>query len=77
MNDISRRIEADLRAMQDMKFREFHLGLIPNVAQERVIGVRTPRIRAYARDLSASPDGAAFMADLPIPIMKWTICTPV
>lgn len=67
MNDISRRIEADLRAMQDVKFREFHLGLIPNVAQERIIGVRTPCIRAYARDLSASPDGAAFMAELPHP----------
>lgn len=67
MNDISRKIEADLRTAQDMKFREFHLALIPTVAPDRVIGVRTPYIRTYARALFASPDCAAFMADLPHP----------
>ena len=67
MNNVSRKIEADLRAAQDVQFREFHLSLIPTVADDRIIGVRTPRIRAYARDLSASPDCAAFMADLPHP----------
>ena len=68
MNDVSRKIEADLRAMRDAKFREFHMRLIPNAARDRIIGVRTPRIRAYARDLFASPDCAIFMGDLPHPL---------
>ena len=50
-------IQAELFALCDGKYGDFNAKLIPNIARRRVIGVRTPRIRAYARDLSASPDG--------------------
>lgn len=67
MNEITREIEAVLKAKQDAEYREFTARLTPTVAYERIIGVRMPEIRAYARELYRSPDCAAFMADLPHP----------
>lgn len=42
-------IRARLMELQDLKYREFHSGLSPNV--EHIIGVRVPLVRAYAREL--------------------------
>ncbi len=67
MNDITRKIEADLMAKQDAKYREFTARLTPTVAYDHIIGVRMPEIRAYARDLYKSADCAAFMSNLPHP----------
>ena len=47
-------IESRLFELQDLKFRAFHAGLMPTVAKETVIGVRTPELRKYLLNLSDS-----------------------
>lgn len=59
------RIRARLFALRDEKIRAFNAKLIPTLEPGRFIGVRTPALRALAKELSGTPDAAAFMADLP------------
>ena len=37
--------------MQDLKYKEFHQRLIPNIDPDTVIGVRMPALRIYAKEL--------------------------
>ena len=55
----------DLFALQDPDYKAFHQKLIPNVDPDLVIGVRTPQLRAYARNMFRSPDRDAFLNALP------------
>ena len=47
-------METLLKAHQDSKYREMQLRLIPNIAPERILGVRTPALRAMAKALPDS-----------------------
>ena len=58
-------IEGRLLAMQDMDYRAFHCRLMPTVDPDRVIGVRTPALRALARELFGTPEAEVFRSDLP------------
>ena len=60
-------LRAALFAMQDENYRDFHAKLIPNVDKETIIGVRVPRMRAYAKALwKQAPETArAFLEALP------------
>lgn len=58
-------IQRDLFAMQDEAYRDFHSKLVPTLDKQRIIGVRTPMLRRYARQLASRDDCAAFLADLP------------
>lgn len=58
-------IRAELFRNRDTEYRAFQCKLIPTVAQERVIGVRTPVLRKLAKDLSGKGDTAAFLNNLP------------
>ena len=40
-----------LFAMQDVQYRDFQCKLIPNVPSDLFIGIRTPELRKYAREL--------------------------
>ena len=40
-----------LLAMQDVQYRDFQCKLIPNVPSDLFIGIRTPDLRKYAREL--------------------------
>ena len=44
-------IQKRLRDMQDEKYADFQAALIPGKERERTIGVRTPQLRAYAKEL--------------------------
>ena len=61
------KIREQLQAMQDPAYRDFQAKLIPSVAKETVIGVRTPLLRAYAKKLcKEEPQTAAcFLQGLP------------
>lgn len=62
MTDIQNR----LASLADPEFRSFHIKLIPTVKPERVIGVRTPAVRALAKEIMSEPDNCrAFLDDLP------------
>ncbi len=58
-------IQERLFAMQDAKYRDFQAKLMPTVQRDRIIGVRTPLLRAYARTLRQTPEAAAFLQALP------------
>ena len=51
--------------MQDETYRSFQASLIPELKAERMIGVRTPELRAYAKELLASGDYTDFISTLP------------
>ena len=62
---IVREIEEELFRLRDEGYREFQGKLIPNMAPERMIGVRTPALRAYAKALGKRPEIDGFLQALP------------
>lgn len=58
-------IVRELFAMQDCRYRDFHAKLIPNISPDKIIGVRTPELRKYARELAKRPEAKAFLEELP------------
>lgn len=62
---ITEEIREELFRLQDIKYRDFQGKLIPTVAPDTVIGVRTPELRKYAKELLKREDIADFLNDLP------------
>lgn len=58
-------IRKELFRLQDEKYRDFQGKLIPTVGIDTVIGVRTPELRRYAKELAGREDIAEFLNDLP------------
>ena len=57
-----------LQAEQDLKYRDFHASLLPNIDKKSIIGVRVPVMRKIAKEFadSATPaDVAKFLDKLP------------
>ena len=46
---ITDEIRKDLFSLQDIKYRDFQVKLIPGCEIEKMIGVRTPDIKALAK----------------------------
>ncbi len=65
MQKITNEIRERLMGMQDLKYRDFHSRLMPNIDKEAVIGVRMPMIRKYAKELSKRDDINEFLNTLP------------
>ena len=63
--NINDRIKAELYAMQDLKYKEFQCALMPTVNPDTVIGVRTPKLRAFAKALSKEETIGEFLECLP------------
>jgi 3-methyladenine DNA glycosylase AlkD len=59
------RLQTELFQMQDPGYRAFQCRLLPTVPPETVIGVRTPALRAYAKELLKTETAAAFLRALP------------
>ena len=60
MTDIAK----ELKSLADEDYRNFHKGLI-KIPEERVLGVRTPALRAYAKQLIKDGRAGQFIAELP------------
>ena len=58
-------VEKRLFEMQDEEYRAFHCRLMPNVDPNTVIGVRTPELRKFAKELAKSPEAEQFLKILP------------
>ena len=58
-------IRQALFGMQDPKYRDFQIKLIPGSNPETMIGVRTPDLRSYAKELLKRGDFSAFLSELP------------
>lgn len=65
MSTVSERIRSSLFEAQDTAYRDFQSGLIPTVEKERIIGVRTPQVRAVAKMYEKDPEINNFLGDLP------------
>ena len=59
------KITSDLFELQDKKYRDFQVKLIPNIDVNTIIGVRTPLLRKYAKDLVKNNNYSSFLNDLP------------
>lgn len=65
MSEINEEILQRLFALQDTTYQVFQCKLIPTVAPERIIGVRTPALRQYAKELIKRGEAEPFLASLP------------
>lgn len=61
MNDLQKK----LFELQDIAYRDFHSRLIPNIDKDRVIGIRIPVLRKFAKTFAKSDAAASFLLDLP------------
>ena len=58
-------IQDILFGLQDQKYRDFQIKLIPNSNINNVIGVRTPDLRKYAKELLKTNNYITFINELP------------
>lgn len=58
-------IEAELFRLQDKPYGEFQSRLLPTVAPDSILGVRTPALRTLAKRLAKRADIQAFLDALP------------
>lgn len=65
MHDVKTSIQSRLYALEDLKYKEFQCKLMPTVAPEQVIGVRTPELRKLAKELFKESETAEFLNTLP------------
>ncbi|MBQ8279005.1 MAG: DNA alkylation repair protein [Roseburia sp.] len=59
------KITKELFALRDESYFAFHKKLIPEIPEERIIGVRTPALRAYAKEVAKRPEAYEFLQELP------------
>ena len=62
---INEEIQNGLFDLQDREYRAFQAKLIPSASARTMIGVRTPALRKYARDLAKREEIGDFLNDLP------------
>lgn len=58
-------IQEKLLSMQDLKYKESQTKLIPNISAESVMGIRTPHLRVYAKELMKTDAADEFLTQLP------------
>ena len=58
-------IVADLFRLQDKEYARMQAKIIPTVSPDRIIGVRTPALRDFAKSLSKDQDIGEFLSYLP------------
>lgn len=63
--DIAVKVQKQLFELQDLKYRDFHAKLMPTIDKEKVIGVRTPVLRSYAKQFGKIEEAKEFMKVLP------------
>lgn len=59
------KITKELFELRDEVYFNFHKKLIPNILEERIIGARTPALRAYAKKAAKYPEIYDFLQELP------------
>ena len=58
-------ITEELFRLQDKKYAQLQMKILPTVEKDRIIGVRTPELRALAKSLFKEAGTASFLTDLP------------
>ena len=60
MKTVEKEIQDALFSMQDKTYQAFQSKLMPTIAPERIIGVRSPQLRSYAKKLQKPKQGQNF-----------------
>ena len=58
-------ISDELFKLQDKKYRDLQIKIIPTVDSDSIIGVRTPELRKFAKELIISDNYLSFLDELP------------
>lgn len=58
-------IRARLFALADPEYRDFQARLMPNIDKTAIIGVRTPELRALAKEYKNTPEAETLLSALP------------
>ena len=58
-------VQDQLFGMQDLKYRDFHAKLMPTVNKEKLIGVRTPALRTFAKSYGKTEEAKEYLQILP------------
>ena len=58
-------LHKELKKLQDEKYHDMQVKIIPTVKPESIIGVRTPELKAMAKEILKSGDYKDFLNDLP------------
>ena len=63
--EMTRGVQKRLFEMQDTGYRDFHARLIPTVKKEKIIGIRTPMLRKFAKEFGKTEESEMFLKALP------------
>ena len=58
-------VQKQLFELQDLQYRDFHAKLLPTIEKEKIIGVRTPALRKFAKFYGKTEDAKEFLKVLP------------
>ena len=58
-------VQTRLFELQDLKYRDFHAKLMPAVNKEKIIGVRTPALRVFAKKYGKTDEAKEYLQILP------------
>ena len=64
-NGIIAEIRQTLFSMKDSEYKELQAKILPTLESDAIIGVRTPQLRKYAKQLSKDSTITRFLDDLP------------
>ncbi len=65
MSETEKYVQQKLFELQDEKYRDFHATLMPTVDKEKVIGVRSPQLKKFAKEFYKSGNYESFLRNLP------------
>ena len=58
-------LQRSLFELQDLKYRDFQSKLLPKTEKEKIIGVRTPILRKFAKEFAQTKEAQNFLQELP------------
>ena len=64
-DEVTKNVQKQLFELQDLNYREFHAKLLPTMEKKKLIGVRTPALRAFAKQFGKTEEAKEFLKVLP------------
>ena len=58
-------LQKQLFELQDLKYRDFHSKLLPGIDKEKIIGIRSPQLRKFAKEFAKTKEVVLFLQELP------------
>lgn len=65
IEEVQKGVRQELFELQDLKYRDFHAKLIPTMEKGKIIGVRTPALRGFAKKFGKTEESKLFIKKLP------------